>query len=612
MSLKLNPLNDQQLTALDQLVQGLTKEQTLWLSGYFEGRLAVLGGSAEVQQASTSVASVEAVAAAPESSINLTILFGTETGHSQGLAERLGEKANFKGINAQVYSLYDYNYKKLKDEENVAVIVSTHGEGDPPDMAEDFHKYVTGNRAPELKSTNFAVLALGDKTYRNFCKTGEDIDNALKNSGGYRITSMVKCDVDYEQSAEIWMNNVLLNLAPAEAPAASSATTPAVSAAPAAINGSPVVDETFSKNNPYMATVLDKVKITGRDSDKEVYHVELSLEGSGLEYEPGDSVGIFTHNPDGLVEAILGQTGFDPEQQVDFGEDKIALKDALGYHLEITTLTYDLLEKYYEKTKNTDLLKILEDEDALNDYLYGHDVLDLLEDFPFQWNANKLVSILREVPPRLYSISSSMESVGEEVHATVSVVRYERKNRMRKGACSSYLSEGIEVDDQIPVFIEKNPAFKLPPNGSKIIMVGAGTGVAPYRAFLQHRESQGMKGNTWLFFGERRFKSDFLYQTEWQKLLKSEHLERMDVAFSRDQDEKVYVQHKLKENQQEVFEWLESGAYLYLCGDMKYMAKDVNKALIEIIEAQGGISQEQAEKYIKNLKREKRFQTDIY
>lgn len=609
MSLKLNPLSDQQLSALDQLVQGLTKEQTLWLSGYFEGRLAVLGGSTDAQPSTSTVA---ALAPAPETRINLTILFGTETGHSQGLAERLGEKASFKGINAQVYSLYDYNYKKLKDEENVVVIVSTHGEGDPPDMAEDFHKYVTGNRAPQLESTNFSVLALGDKTYRNFCKTGEDIDDALKNCGGFRITPMVKCDVDYEQSAEIWMNNVLLNLTPAEIPTAPTSAAAPVSRAPAAVNGSPAAAEIFSKSNPYMATVLDKTKITGRDSDKEVYHVELSLEGSGLEYEPGDSVGIFTHNPDDLVEAILAQTGFDPGQQVDFGEDKITLKDALSYHLEVTTLTYDLLEKYYEKTKNADLLKILEDEEALNDYLYGHDVLDLLEDFPFQWNANKLVSILRPVPPRLYSISSSMESVGEEVHATISVVRYERKKRLRKGACSTYLSERIEVDDQVPIYIEKNPAFKLPLNGSKMIMVGAGTGVAPYRAFMQHRESQGIKGNTWLFFGDRRFNSDFLYQTEWQKLLKSEHLERMDVAFSRDQKEKVYVQHKLRENEKEVFEWLENGAYFYLCGDMKHMAKDVNKALLEIVQAQGGISQEEAEKYIKKLKREKRFQTDVY
>ena len=599
MSLKLNPLSNEQLVALDQLTQGLTKEQILWLSGYFEGRLAAFGDHS-VQAA---VSSVAASAPVPDSGINLTILYGTETGHSQGLAEKLGEKATFRGINANVLSLYDFNYKKLHEEENVVVIVSTHGEGEPPDMAEDFYKYVTGTRAPELKNTNFSVLALGDKTYRNFCKTGEDIDVALKDCGGYRITQMIKCDVDYEQDAEIWMNNVLLNLQPSETAPGASGTT---------VNGSATLGESFSKSNPYMATVLDKVRITGRDSDKEVYHIELSLEGSGIEYEPGDAVGIFARNPESLVELILEKTGFDPEQLVSIGEEKTGLKTALTHHLEITVLTFDLLEKYLNVTKNQELLKLLDDEQKLEDYLYGHDVLDLLNDFPYEWNANKLVSILRTIPPRLYSISSSMEYVGEEVHATVSVVRYERENRLRSGACSSFLSDSIEVDDQVPVFIEKNPSFKLPPNGSKIIMVGAGTGVAPYRAFMQHRESLGMKGGTWLFFGDRHFQSDFLYQAEWQKLLESSHLERMDVAFSRDQEEKVYVQHKLKEKQKEVFEWLESGAHFYLCGDMKYMAKDVNKTLLEIIETQGGISKEQAEKYVKNLKREKRFQTDVY
>ncbi len=361
-----------------------------------------------------------------------------------------------------------------------------------------------------------------------------------------------------------------------------------------------------------MATVLEKVKITGADSDKEVYHLELSLEGSGLEYEPGDSVGIFTKNPDVLVEQILEKTGFDPEQKVDIGEEEYTIKDALTYHLEITILTFDLLRKYQEKTQNTELLKLINDDKLSDDYLYGHDVLDLIEDFPYDWNANKLVQVLRPIPPRLYSISSSMESVGEEVHATVSVVRYERKNRLRNGACSSYLADSVEIEEQVPIYIDKNPSFKLPANGSKVIMVGAGTGVAPYRAFMQHRESLGIKGESWLFFGDRRFSADFLYQTEWQKLLKSEYLSKMDVAFSRDQEEKIYVQHKLKENQKELFEWIENGAHFYLCGDMKYMAKDVNKTLLEIIQAQGGVSEEQAEKYVKNLKREKRFQTDVY
>lgn len=606
MSLKTNPLNDVQLSALSQLVEGLNKEQTVWLNGYFEGRLAALGG-VEVSLPANTATSAATVAPSPASSIKLTILYGTETGHSQGLAEKLGEKASFKGIDVQVLSLYDYNYKKLKEEENVAVIVSTHGEGDPPDMAEDFYKYVTGNRAPQLNGVSYSVLALGDKTYKHFCKTGEDIDEALKSLGGYRITAAVKCDVDYEQPSEMWMNNFLLNLTPAENPEQLNAE---ASIVPTAESGG--FGETFSKTNPYMANVLEKIKITGDDSDKEVYHVELSLEGSGLDYEPGDSLGIFTKNPKALVEDILAFTGFDPEQKVDIGEDEMSIKEALSHHLEITILTFDLLNKYQVKTQNAELAKLLADDEALDNYLYGHDVLDLLEDYPYEWNANKLVEVLRPIPPRLYSISSSMESVGEEVHLTVSVVRYERKNRKRNGACSSHLADSIEIDEQIPVYIDKNPSFKLPANGAKIIMVGAGTGVAPYRAFMQHRESLGIKGESWLFFGDRKFSSDFLYQTEWQKLKKNEVLTKIDVAFSRDQEEKVYVQHKLKENQKEVFQWLENGGHFYLCGDMKYMAKDVNKALREIIQTQGGISEEQAEKYVKNLKREKRFQTDVY
>lgn len=592
MSLKTNPFNEQQLSTLNGLLPGLTKDQILWLSGYLEGRLAVEGGL-EVPEVTMAVAK-------PESLIKLTILYGTETGHSQTLAEKLAEKATNKNINAKVFSLYDFNYKKLKEEENVAVIVSTHGEGEPPDMAEDFHKYVTGTRAPQLEKLNFSVLALGDKTYKHFCKTGEDLYLALKNLGAYPVAPLVMCDVNYEQDADIWMNTLLLNLTPAE------------SAAPAQVETVSDSFAEFSKTNPYMATVLEKVQITGRDSDKEVYHLELSLEGSGLEYEPGDSVGIFSKNPNALVEQILEKTGFDPEQKVDVNEEEYSIKVALTYHLEITMLTFDLLRKYQEKTQNTELLNIINDDKLSDDYLYGHDILDLLEDFPFEWNANKLVEVLRPIPPRLYSISSSMESVGEEVHATVSVVRYERKKRLRNGACSSHLANEIEIDEQIPVYIDKNPSFKLPANGSPIIMVGAGTGVAPYRAFMQHRESLGIKADSWLFFGDRRFNSDFLYQVEWQKLLKTEQLSKLDVAFSRDQEEKIYVQHKLKENQKEVFEWIEKGAHFYLCGDMKYMAKDVNKTLLEIIQSQGGISEEQAEKYVKNLKREKRFQTDVY
>lgn len=591
MTNSFNPLNDKQRIIFNDLIKELSTEQAIWMHGFLEGRLSGINGTAILPVA-------KSVLAVPQS--QLTILYGSETGHSHELAEKLAEKAANKNIAATVINMYDYNTKKIGEEVNVAIIVSTHGEGDPPDMADDFYKFITGKRTPKLEKLNFSVLALGDKSYKHFCKTGEDIDAAFKKQGAYRVAPLVKCDVDYEVSAEIWMNNFLLNLAPAVQ--SESSQNVAVK----------IVTEEYSKKNPFMATVLEKVKITGRDSDKEVYHLELSLEESGLTYQPGDSVGIFAVNPESLVDQILQKTGFDPEYVVSLENGEMSIREALSHHLEITVLTFDTVKKYYEKTKLPELGKLLNDDKLLDEYLYGHDLLDILEDYPFDWNPNKLVEVLRQLPPRLYSISSSQDNVGDEVHATVSIVRYERKNRLRNGACSSHLADNIEIDDQVPVYIEKNPSFKLPLNGSKLIMVGAGTGIAPYRAFLQQRETDNKTGGAWLFFGDRRFQSDFLYQIEWQKWLKSNHLEKMDVAFSRDQEEKIYVQHKLLENKEEIFRWLEEGAHFYLCGDMKSMAKDVNKTILEIIKTQGGVSIEKAGEYVKKLKREKRFQQDVY
>ena len=294
-------------------------------------------------------------------------------------------------------------------------------------------------------------------------------------------------------------------------------------------------------------------------------------------------------------------------------EGNFSLSEALSNHLEITVINRDVVQKYQEIVKNNELQKVIENEELLDQYLYGHDVLDLLQDFPFSFTAQDLADVLRAFPARLYSISSSQAAVGDEVHITVSTVRYSNKGRLRGGACSTYLADRIEIDSQVAVFIEKNPAFKLPESEeTPVILIGAGTGVAPYRAFLQQREANNQKGKTWLFFGERRFHSDFLYQVEWQKLLKDGYLEKIDVAFSRDQEEKIYVQTRLIEKQKEVFEWLKGGANIYLCGDMKQMAQDVQNTLLRIFETQGGLTEEKALEYLKTLKKEKRFQTDVY
>ena len=592
MTIQLSPLNEKQLDALANLSAGLNREQLLWINGYFQGLLASTSGNQPFNP------SLQA-----KSNKKLTILYGTHTGRSKTISGKLAEKLTNYGVEVTAIALDEYKTRQLLTETNVVFIVSTHGEGEPPAMAEDFHAFITGKRSPKLPNLNFAVVALGDKSYKLFCKTGIDIDTALTHSGAKAILPILKLDVDFEDDTDRWINQFTASFT--EMPVSS------------ALNGASVIPslkaQEYTRRNPFQATVLDKVKITGRDSDKEVYHVELSLEGSGITYEPGDSVGILAYNPPSLVDDILKFKGFNGSETVTIKESGFSIKEALSNYMEITVITREVIQQYFEKSAHPKLREVIENEEKLDQYLYGHDILDLLEEFPSDLTAQGLVEILRSFPARLYSISSSQAAVGDEVHITVSRIRYSRNGRERAGACSSYLADQIEPDSFVSVFIEKNTAFKLPENNeTPIILVGAGTGVAPYRAFLQHREANNQKGKTWLFFGERRFSADFLYQLEWQKLLKDGYLEKIDVAFSRDQEQKIYVQHRLIEKQKEIYEWLSKGASIYLCGDMKQMARDVQKALLQIFETEGGLSEEKALEYLKKLKKEKRFQTDVY
>jgi len=592
MSLQLSRINEQQRIALESLTAGLNREQIIWLNGYFQG---LLGSTENHQQVS------HAIQIKSDKQVN--ILYGTHTGRSKTIAAKLAEKLASSGVEVHTIALDEYKTRQLSTETNVVFIVSTHGEGEPPAMAEDFHSFITGKRAPQLPNLKYSVVALGDKSYKFFCKTGIDIDQALSKSGAKAILPVLMLDIDFEEEAEQWINRFTEIFAGI----------PATSIHANFVSDTSVRKVQYSRKNPFLATVIDKMIITGRDSDKEVYHVELSLEGSGITYEPGDSVGILANNPPHLVEGILKCLDFDGTEPVNIKEGAFTLQEALTDHLEITVINRDVIQKYLEKTGNSKLQEVFENEEQLDNYLYGHDLLDLLEDFPYEFTTQELVDILRSFPARLYSISSSQSAVGDEVHITVATVRYSHKGRERGGACSTYLADRIELDSQVSVFIEKNPSFKLPEDEkTPVILIGAGTGIAPYRAFLQHREANNQKGKTWLFFGECRFHSDFLYQLEWQKLLKDGYLEKIDVAFSRDQEEKIYVQHRLIERQKEVFDWLNDGASIYLCGDMKQMARDVQKTLLQIFENEGGMSEEKALEYLKTLKKEKRFQTDVY
>ena len=596
MSTQLNPFSHDQQQLLTTLLSNATTDQLFWLSGYLSG-LTQSKGSTHIAAETTAQQH-----ATTKPSKALTILYGTHTGHSEGIALQLQEKAQQHGISTKLFSLDNYKVRDLNKEENLALIISTHGECEPPLMAEALHEYLKSGKVKNHR-LNYSVLALGDQSYNLFCQTGIEFDDAFRQLGGKAILPIVKCDVDYEAHAAKWINDFISKLGLPKGPAVLSTRETA----------QPAVKSKYSKLNPYYAEVLDKRKITGRHSDKEVWHVELSLEKSGLTYEPGDAVGILTNNPPELVDQILKFTGFAPNTTITTKYDDVTLYEALYHHFEITVLNRKLLEDYAELSSSKPLKDLLLNSNALDNYLYAHDLLDLLQDYPAEITPHQLSSLLRYLPPRLYSISSSYQANPDEVHITVSKVDFEHKNRKRKGACSTYISERLMENEKVPVYIEKNISFRLPKtDNTPLIMIGAGTGIAPYRAFLQELEEKGRQNNSWLFFGERTFTQDFLYQVEWQKYLQKGVLGRIDLAFSRDQEKKIYVQHKLQEKASELYEWLQKGAHIYICGDRKKMFNDVQSTLIDIIKTQGGITENKAEEYLHQLKREKRYQTDVY
>lgn len=585
-------INNEKLQQIDALVQDLNPEQLVWLNGYLSG---LINGKNIHTQPNVEVAN--------KASEQITILYGTHTGHSKEIALDLYDRISNLGFAPQLKALDEYKKNNLKKEEYLFLVVSTHGEGEPPIQAEDFHEYVMGKRAPKLNDTKFSVLALGDKSYKKFCQTGVDFNDAFKKLGGSEIVPIHKADVAYEELAAQWIESVVSELQKIQ---------PNVQAN--VVKEKPLsTKKKFNRTNPYYAEVLDKVRITTDQSEKEIYHVEISLEDSGLQYEAGDSIGILPNNPIDLVDLIITHFNDDPERIVSVGGKELNLFRALQHKLEITVLNREVLDKYNQIVKNSKLETLLTNESALDKYLFGADALDLLEDFPGTITTDEFLGILRVLYARLYSISSGPSLNPDEVHITVASVRYKHKKRDRNGACSSYLSDQINVGDHVPIFIEKNELFRLPKENNKpLIMVGAGTGVAPYRGFLQEIEQNNAQANSWLFFGNQRFREDFLYQVEWQKYLQKGVLNKLDVAFSRDQNEKEYVQHRLQQNATEVFEWLENGAHFYICGDKNYMAKDVQETLKEIISTEGGITSEKAEEYLKNLKREKRLLLDVY
>lgn len=613
-----SPFNQEQVELLNRLLPMLTDTQRNWLSGYLAAQscatAAAPGPAAAIAPgpAAQAIEGADApVAAAPR---EVTVLFGSQSGNSHGLAKKLVKKLEEQGLKTTLSAMSDFKPNTLKKVQDLLLVVSTHGEGEPPDNAISFYEFLHSKRAPKLDDLRFSVLALGDTSYEFFCQTGKDFDKRLEELGGKRLIPRVDCDVDFEGPAAKWIDEVVKSLSVASATASS----PSAAAAPGATAATGAAESAYSRSNPFHAEVLENLNLNGRGSDKETRHLELSLEGSNLQYEPGDSLGVYPENDPRLVDELIAAMGWNADEPVAVPKsgEEIPLREALLRHYEITVLTKPLLEQIAKLAGGSKLQELVAagDRQELKAYMQGRDLLDLVQDYSLKGvPARELVPLLRKLPARLYSISSSPKATPDEVHITVRSVRYEAHGRDRYGVCSVHLAERVQPGDTLPVFIQRNPNFRLPENpDTPIIMVGPGTGVAPFRAFLAEREEIGAEGKAWLFFGDQHFSTDFLYQLELQRWLKDGVLTRLDVAFSRDTEEKVYVQHRMLEKSRELYQWLEEGAVVYVCGDKKKMANDVHAALTTIIAREGGLSPEAAAEYLNRMQQQKRYQRDVY
>ncbi|MZI95922.1 assimilatory sulfite reductase (NADPH) flavoprotein subunit [Vibrio sp. CAIM 722] len=589
-----SPLNDVQLNQLQQAVSQLSPTQLAWASGYFWG----LSQSSEVTVAPN--AQITAVPAG-----KLTIIFASQTGNAKGVAEALEAQASAAGIPVSLVDASDYKGKDLAKETHVIFVASTNGEGEPPDNALTLHEFLQSKKAPKLPNLQYGVIGLGDSSYEFFCQTGKDFDAFLEKQGASRFIDRVDCDVDYDEAAKVWNEQAVAKVKEALA----SAAAPVVSSS----IGQAVSHAQYTKLNPYQASLLTNQKITGRDSGKDVRHIEIDLAESGITYQPGDALGVWYENSSELANEILGAVGLSGVESVDVDGESLSIHSALVAKYEITAANPQFINKLAEFAESDDLNHLIVDKNELREYSAKTQIVDVLKQYPVKLTAEQLVASLRRLTPRLYSIASSQSEVEDEVHLTIGVVEYDFDGHLRQGGASSYLTRRLEEGDSVNVFIEHNNNFKLPEDDSvPVIMIGPGTGIAPFRSFIQERDNRDATGKNWLFFGDRTFTQDFLYQVEWQKYLKDGVLTRLDVAFSRDQNEKVYVQQRILEQAEDVWQWLQDGAYLYVCGDANRMAKDVNDALVTVAKQAGGLSPEQAEEFINDLRKAKRYQRDVY
>ncbi|HDT5673647.1 TPA: NADPH-dependent assimilatory sulfite reductase flavoprotein subunit [Klebsiella variicola] len=588
------PLNPEQLARLQAATTDFTPTQLAWVSGYFWGVLN--------QQSGAAVAVPAQAAEVP----SITLISASQTGNARRVAEALRDDLLAAKLNVKLVNAGDYKFKQIAAEKLLVVVTSTQGEGEPPEEAVALHKFLFSKKAPKLDGTAFAVFGLGDTSYEFFCQSGKDFDSKLAELGAERLLDRVDADVEYQTAAAEWRARVV-EVLKARVPVAA----PAQLATSGAVND--IHTSPYTKEAPLSATLSVNQKITGRDSEKDVRHIEIDLGDSGLRYQPGDALGVWYQNDPQLVKELVELLWLKGDEPVTVDGKTLPLAEALEWHFELTVNTATIVENYATLTRSESLLPLVGDKAQLQQYAAATPIVDMVRFSPAQLDAEALIGLLRPLTPRLYSIASSQAEVESEVHVTVGVVRYEIEGRARAGGASSFLADRVEEDGEVRVFIEHNDNFRLPANPeTPVIMIGPGTGIAPFRSFMQQRAADGAQGKNWLFFGNPHFTEDFLYQVEWQSYVKEGLLTRIDLAWSRDQQQKVYVQDKLREQGAELWRWINDGAHIYVCGDANRMAKDVEHTLLEVIAEYGAMDAEAADEFLSELRVERRYQRDVY
>ncbi|MBL7697964.1 MAG: flavodoxin domain-containing protein [Chitinophagaceae bacterium] len=572
-------LSPYKLKIVHDLVASSTKEELIWVNGYLAGLLS--------QQETSDLPAVSPTPAAVKSNVGkVTIVYGTETGNSKKVATDFALKAKKRSINAKVVSLDQYRLTDLAKEEYLLAVISTQGEGEPPSSAKKFYDHIHKNGF-KLEKLKFGVFALGDTSYPLFCKAGEDVDAQLEKLGGKRLIDIRKCDVDYESDAENWFAQVLDKL---------GSNGQANVAAP--VQGVVISPKKPTGKKIYNGTVLTSILLNDRGSNKETFHIEIGADD--IEYQPGDSLGVIPENPAHLVDSIFELLAINRDEKFSFRNEQLSAYDLLKKKLNIFYLPERVVGKY----------AALVGQEIPASRIGLHELLRI---YPLKNNNQfgDLIGILEPIAPRLYSISSSPEAHSGEVHITVARDKFRFNEEWKHGLCSDFLSQ-LAVNNEIEFYIHKNNQFRLPADDRDVIMIGPGTGIAPFRSFLAHREAAGAGGRNWLFFGDQHFVTDFLYQTELQNWVETGVLSKLNVAFSRDQKEKVYVQHKMLGQGKELYEWLQNGASLYVCGAKDPMSVDVEDTLMQIVQKFGEKTIEQAVQFVEQLKDESRYLKDVY